>query len=224
MTNMSDDTGDWHAVRDRVLTLAESDQRHQVFGALGHTFRLEAPVEVEDLNRAEAQWGVTLPADYRTFLLTVGAGGAGPFYGLVELEHDGTGWGWRQYPHEGSTDIDRLAEPFPGEIDPELLRQALAGEPDASSYDDDEAFEEAYEEWRTTYEDWYFSPDHTVGAVRLAHQGCATHDWLVVSGPHRGQVWTDDRASDCGLSLTAASFTDWYLRWLDAAEATPRSA
>ncbi|WP_086151252.1 SMI1/KNR4 family protein [Cellulosimicrobium sp. KWT-B] len=211
---------DWHAVRERVLALGRSDRRLEVFGAMGHEFRLDEPLTRDDLAEAEAQWGVTLPADYREFLRIVGAGGAGPFYGLVTLELDGSNWRWQTRPMEVSTDVHRLAAPFPGPIEPERLRQALTSEPDQDSFDDEEAFDAAYEAWRATFEGWYYSDDHTVGAVYLAHQGCAYYDWLIVSGPLRGQVWTDNRADDGNLYPSAASFTEWYLRWLDEAEAT----
>jgi hypothetical protein len=35
----------------------------------------------------------------------------------------------------------------------------------------------------------------------------------VVTGPTRGQVWFDDRASDGGL-MPETDLHDWYLRWL----------
>src|ERR1019366_4951893 len=33
----------------------------------------------------EVRYGMKLPAEYRSFLLTVGSGGAGPYYGLLRL-------------------------------------------------------------------------------------------------------------------------------------------
>jgi hypothetical protein len=63
-----------------------------------------------------------------------------------------------------------------------------------------------------------------VGAVYLAHHGCAYYDWLIVSGPHRGQVWTDNRADDGNLDPAAPSFSDWYMGWLDRAERTAARA
>lgn len=186
---------------------------------MGHEFSLDQPVAGDLLTEAEAQWGVALPADYREFLSTVGAGGAGPFYGLVSLESDGTRWRWQTRPMEVSTNLHRLSDPFPGSVDPERLRQVLAREPDQDSFDDEEAFHAAHERWRATFEAWYFSDDRTAGAVYVAHRGCAYYDWLIVSGPHRGQVWTDKRTEDGTIEPTATSFTAWYLRWLGEAEA-----
>lgn len=174
----------------------------------------------DDLAEAEAQWGITLPADYREFLQTVGTGGAGPFYGLVALQHDGSKWGWETRPMEVATDADRLGEPFPGPIEPERIRAALAGEPERDSFADDESFDAEYEAWFAAFQNWFCSDDHTVGAIYLAHQGCAYYDWLIVSGPYRGQVWTDSRAGDGNLDPSAATFADWYLTWLSEAEAT----
>ncbi|MFJ1673100.1 hypothetical protein ACIOK4_43465 [Streptomyces bottropensis] len=43
------------------------------------------PLSQSEVAEAEAQWGVSLPAEDRGFLLEVGAGGAGRGYGLSIL-------------------------------------------------------------------------------------------------------------------------------------------
>ncbi|MFJ5121733.1 SMI1/KNR4 family protein [Kitasatospora sp. NPDC088548] len=70
----------WVGVRERVQTLAGASVTgpRPVFGAIGHQFRLEPVLSPAELAELEAQIGVRLPQEYRTFLLTVGAGGAGP--------------------------------------------------------------------------------------------------------------------------------------------------
>ena len=61
------------------------------------------------------------------------------------------------------------------------------------------------------------------GAFPVAHLGCAIRTWLVVSGPERGHVWLDDRASDNGFApvrcgaLERVDFGTWYRDWLDEA-------
>ncbi|WP_244224093.1 hypothetical protein [Streptomyces tirandamycinicus] len=45
-----------------------------------------------------------------------------------------------------------------------------------------------------------FDPDRTVGAIVVSHRDCALLDWLVISGPHQGTIWTDDRADEVDLA------------------------
>ncbi|MFJ8634803.1 SMI1/KNR4 family protein [Streptomyces sp. NPDC093568] len=87
----------WSGVRERVETLARADNARDDFGAwdmhggTGHHFRLADPLSEASVAEAEAQWGVSLPADYRAFLREVGAGGAGAFFEesvCAQVEHE----------------------------------------------------------------------------------------------------------------------------------------
>lgn len=86
----------WSGVRERVLALREAPNAAQVFGARGHRFELLPPLSEVEVAEAEQEFGVGLPADYRSFLLEVGAGGAGPHYGLYPLQRDERGWAWNE--------------------------------------------------------------------------------------------------------------------------------
>ncbi|MFJ6784992.1 SMI1/KNR4 family protein [Streptomyces yangpuensis] len=68
----------WTGVRERVLGLAQHPAAEAVFGARGHGFRLGPVLDEAQLRALEADLGAGLPAQYRSFLLQVGAGGAGP--------------------------------------------------------------------------------------------------------------------------------------------------
>ncbi|MFN8075368.1 MAG: hypothetical protein U0Q15_08125 [Kineosporiaceae bacterium] len=74
------------------------------------------------------------------------------------------------------------------------------------------------------WEDAYFHRSRTSGAAALCHFGCGALWLLAVSGPHRGSIWFDDRASDGGLDPVTGSngepqtFRQWYLDWLRGAE------
>jgi len=58
---------------------------------------------------------------------------------------------------------------------------------------------------------------HFSGCLSLSHNGCGIMDFLIVTGPCRGQVWTDDRCSDNGVYPNASSFAAWYSEWLNEA-------
>ncbi|MFE9772112.1 hypothetical protein ACFYOV_10635 [Streptomyces sp. NPDC005931] len=60
-----------------------------------------------------------------------------------------------------------------------------------------------------------FSPCWFTGSLVLAEIGCGSFHRPVVTGPARGQVWTDDLG--CGGALTPGpDFRDRYVRRLDA--------
>lgn len=69
----------------RIDRLARSRRESAVFGAIGHGFRRQRRLRPAKVAQLERQWNFTVPPDYRTFLLEVEAGGAGPGYGLFSF-------------------------------------------------------------------------------------------------------------------------------------------
>ncbi len=69
-----------------------------------------------------------------------------------------------------------------------------------------------------------FSPDRTVGAIVISHLGCAARQWLIITGPEAGRIWSDNRADDEDLAPlldqhgAPMTFGRWYLNWLDESE------
>lgn len=61
-------------------------RRLRVFGVEKHWFLLNPPLSQEQLSEIEARDGLYLPEDYRAFLLQLGDGGAGPYYGVPPLQ------------------------------------------------------------------------------------------------------------------------------------------
>jgi hypothetical protein len=213
-------TAGWQGIRERLEWLRNAYVRGQlgpVFGANGHHFEALPPLADADLSEAEVQLGVRLPADYRGFLTDVSAGGAGPYYGLFPFARDAAGhWGW-QGDGAQLTNLTALSTNFdPGDIGV-TLAALQAGQP---SSDD----EHAYQDWLNRYDEVLWDDQRTHGAVCLCHQGCAYRDWLVITGPLRGQMWDDERAGDVDLAPrtaddgSALTFGRWYNNWLSAAE------
>ncbi|MGW0697968.1 SMI1/KNR4 family protein [Streptomyces sp. NPDC002867] len=217
----------WAGVRERVLSLAKAPGADQVFGFHGHEFRLEDPLAPEELASLEARLGVRLPEDYREFLLRVGAGGAGPAYGVFPVQRGEEGeWEWDGDGGDMASP-DRMAEPFPVDRPEEALAAHESECPEEDDFDEPDAYDAAFEAWDERDPLW--SDDLTVGAICLCHLGCALRQWLVVSGPDRGRMWDDRRADGTDLRPlinadgSPMAFADWYLSWLEQAERQVRA-
>ncbi|MGY2894364.1 SMI1/KNR4 family protein [Deinococcus sp. UYEF24] len=77
-------------VRERLAAFRAADPRFERFGAKKHRYTLGPPLREEQIRAFEQRYDLQLPQDYRTFLLTVGNGGAGPSYGMSPLQD--LGW------------------------------------------------------------------------------------------------------------------------------------
>jgi SMI1 / KNR4 family (SUKH-1) len=84
---------DWSGVRERVIAVEEAERRARGLGPSRYpTFApVLTPAEIAEV---EAQFGVALPDEYRTFLAEVGAGGPGPALELTSLRRIDGKWGW----------------------------------------------------------------------------------------------------------------------------------
>lgn len=222
---------DWSGVRKRVEALARADWSRSIFGAWpayggdGHQFRLAKPLAEAEIREAEAQWTVALPEEYRSFLLQVGAGGAGPGYGLSTLSRGDTGWLWNAV---GGMRHDLLRLPFPSaEFSARRDAEHAEREPAESAYEDEAAFLEAHRAWRERDDELFDRA--TAGAINLSHEGCGYCYWLVVSGPEHGGMWLDERPGggtldSLGMPSGQVTFADWYIDWLERSEAASHTS
>lgn len=140
-------------------TLAQVDDSLRVFGAATHRYVSQA-VSLAEVERLETRLGVSLPDDFRAFLLRVGAG-AGPYYGVWAPERiwDETSawaedWGSPIHP----------ADPFPFVLPNE--QRARSAEPDT---------------WQ--------GPIPVPGSILICHQGCGSFTARALTGAARGTVW-----------------------------------
>lgn len=205
---------DYADIRRHIDRLRRNRNKIKVFGADGHLFRIKPRATKDRVRRFEERFEVSLPADYRGFLIEVGNGGAGPFYGIHRLgEMDGVkldepwldrhkeyvGWPATRFPY---------TEPW----------NDRSGRPDPDQVSEDE-----YERQLDEFEKRYWTPID--GAFPICHVGCAIRVLLVLTGPEAGQLWQDDRASDNGIYPLAGksgerlTFGAWYQAWLDDAMA-----
>ncbi|MBW4702767.1 MULTISPECIES: SMI1/KNR4 family protein [unclassified Micromonospora] len=214
---------DWSDVRGRLALLAAAPGAGAVFGAADHGWQLELPLTTEELAQAEAQFQVELPAEYRSFLLEAGRGGAGPAYGLFPMRRLDGRWQWEGDGADLTTP-EALGRPF-AHVAAFNPADGLPAHPDEDDYDSQEAFTAAQDAYEEQYERLVFTPEHSMGLLYLCHLGCALREALVVSGPARGRMWADDIAEGGGFRPlhdddgTPLGFARWYRRWLAAAEA-----
>ena len=212
---------------DRLARLAAEPSAGKIFGSASHKWRLEPALSAAELAEVEARLRVELPGEYRSFLLEAGRGGAGPAYGLFPLRRVDGQWQW-EGDGASLTDMDTLSQPFPHT---EAFNPAsrLPDPPDEEDYDSEEDFNAAEDEYWEQYHAVVDRPEHSIGLLYLCHFGCALRAALVVSGPARGQMWSDETADGegfqpiCDEAGTPLGFARWYRRWLDEA-ATHMSA
>lgn len=106
---MSDLPSSIQQIRELVQRLAVADASLRVFGADMHRYRLGPCLSEEAVAAFESAHRIELPADYREFLLRVGNGGAGPFYGLRPLDAQGRDLA-RPFPFEATADMSEPVE------------------------------------------------------------------------------------------------------------------
>ena len=150
------------------------------------TLELAPALSEADIGRFEYEHSVTLPEDFREFILQVENGGDGPpEYGLLPLGNLGPdcppiladGYG------------DRLNKPFP------LTEHWLWENSDQTRETEDRIQSLAN------------------GVLLLGADGCGEYWILVVSGQCRGEVWqlAEDGVQPCAPRRT---FVSWYKYWL----------
>jgi SMI1 / KNR4 family (SUKH-1) len=183
-----------------------------IFGADSHKFVLNPTLTEAEVLGFERQHRISLPADYRKFLIHLGNGGAGPYYGVFPLGQMDSNDGVAPW-HEDDGILGLLSEQF-------LLTRDwndLTGMPADDLLARDEA---EYERQLHDFEKKYWRSSLMNGAIPICHEGCALRIWLIVTGGEAGRLWHDGRADYNGLKplVTAegapATFSLWYNEWL----------
>ena len=173
----------------------------------GYVGKSLAPcVSEADVIAFEKLHAIELPSEYRCFLTSVG-NGCREMFGLGEME-DETQWS----KNDGL--VGELAKPFPFT---EAYNE-LTGFPEFEEVSaDDPEWIADYEARRDSFDKIYFRP--LDGAIPISDLGCAILEWLVITGPERGNVWYDDRANLEGIRphrgshSARLSFLEWCKGW-----------
>ncbi|MGW0667159.1 SMI1/KNR4 family protein [Streptomyces sp. NPDC002746] len=167
-----------------------------------------SPLSEAEIREAEAELGIAFPEQYREYLLRQSTGGA-----VNRLRRSAAGWGWHG---DSSTNYGLLTTDFPHPDSYCAYEDELdARRPPAEAFPDHDAYQAAWKQWDAEYE--VFQERKTSGAVFIQDNGCGFSTLLVVTGPHRGSVWFDGRATcdrilPLNLDGRPVSFTDWLSR------------
>lgn len=203
----------YESVRNAIEALMQSDSTFELFGASSHRYQLNPRLSGVEVTEFENRHSIRLPETYRDFVLNVGDGGAGPYYGVFRLGKMDDGYGESEWK-EGDF-VGVLRDCWPHHRAWNLPEEALTI-PDGLS---GEAADMAMDE----IDKRYWDGSLVAGALPICHHGCALRDWLVITGPEAGQVWHDARVDHGGLRPYESAdgkrltFAEWYLDWLDAA-------
>lgn len=187
---------------------------NHIWGATAHRFRANPAIPKQDLADLENEFGVALPSDYRSYLVRVGDGGAGPWQGLLPIR-DAIAESVRDCP-------ECLNRPFPHGI-PRL---------------DADGVKRTWFQFRDPNGRGYvpvpletaMSPNFMAGSLIIARgkpdRRAPTLYRLVLNGPERGRVWRDQRERSGGVGpcesaswrIHDPTFRDWMLAWMEQCE------
>lgn len=164
------------------------DRKCEVFGASSHQYKLNKRADPAAVVAFETQCNVELPLEFKQFLIEVGDGGAGPYYGIYPLAK-----------LQGNSLL-----PVPCKLKPDLTAEEWA---ELTRFATDEALsEEDYE---------YQSEALFQGMLNIGTQGCTYEIMLIISGEHQGRVVYIDLDYQHPFFTYEKNFLDWYERWLD---------
>lgn len=206
-------------IKNKLEQLRQLDQELTLFGASTHNYLLHPTLTREEVAHFETIHNVDLPKEYVLFLTTMGNGGVGPHYGIQALEDSRVVF-WDPTEAENYKYFD-LSKAFPHteswNVEAEL-NELYDKIEEANEAGTDELEEELFEQkWEIIG-----GAEHDYGRLNTADYGCGITISLIVNGPEKGNMWTDDRVSDGGLYPTIElgnknkiTFLDWYELWLD---------
>ncbi|WP_162625201.1 SMI1/KNR4 family protein [Streptomyces cadmiisoli] len=214
---------DWSGVRERVIAVVEAE--HRAHGSEPSPHPIFEPVlTAAEIAEVEAQYGVALPEEYRTFLAEVGAGGPGPAIELTSLRRVDGRWGWVW--DEGEPLLLDPSGPFVETedwADQQRATLRTAGHEPTTRDEEEDYLDAYYEVFGEAGESvWY--EERVRGAIHVSDNGCGMTGWLIVVGPHSGELRNRDCATNPPFEpyLDARgnrhTFHSWYLEWLERRE------
>ena len=108
----------WREAREKIEKFKKLDDQKLVFGAntfgIGHKYEVFPVVTDQEILAFEAKRQLELPLQYKTYLQTFGAGGAGPYYGIEDFrEYVSAGNYEETFPYTETVDYDEMDDDQP---------------------------------------------------------------------------------------------------------------
>ncbi|MEH2389652.1 MAG: SMI1/KNR4 family protein [Nostoc sp.] len=174
-------------LKKKLSQLALLDATFQVFGSESHEYQFKPCLSNKDIQVFESRHNITLPSEYRDFILEIGNGGTGPGYGLsglLGIEYENV------IPEKlYQENYEILSKPFP-------LTEA---------WNDLDLIVKNNTDF-VTNNDAYFDDKFIQGTLTITNYGCGIYAMLVITGQQSGKIWIDDRTNDNGIYPTTLSF------------------
>ena len=191
-------------VESKINLLREKDPELTIFGAWEHKYQFNNKLTESEVRHFEEKFKIKLPDDYKAFITRIGNGGAGPYYGIIQLDIIE---GPKDFKLVNKPSIN-LAKAFP------FTESWEADWINTFDWDNERPDDELIEE--------YFDPSLISGTIPLCHYGHGNTYLLVINGKEHGHIWFDGRADFSGISPETKegsdkeriTFSEWYLDWL----------
>ncbi len=202
-------------VRQKLAELQQDAHAlNQIWGASAHRFQSNPPISEQHLADLERKHGVELPSDYRSYLLEVGDGGAGPWQGLLPIRHA----------------ISQSLSECPGCMRRPFLHGAVRLGLDGVRRKWFQFRQPERRGYLPVSLETAMSPEFMAGTLMIAwgkpKAGSSTSYRLVLNGPERGRVWRDERArsgtvgpcESASWGVADPTFQAWMTAWTEQCE------
>lgn len=191
-------------IKSKFHHLKQLDRNFVVFGSEKHRYVFNQTKSEKELTEFEKNNGIKLPTEYKEFLMQIGDGGAGPYYGLEPIENGL----FADLDYKDKNDLNDLSKPFP--------------QTEHWNLDFGEDTDENEDEYFAQKDEEYYQNKWANGLLRVSNFGCGVSMNLVVNGKEYGNLWVDDRCNEQGIypnpyieNRDRITFLDWYENWID---------
>ncbi|MEY8781745.1 SMI1/KNR4 family protein [Allomuricauda sp. XS_ASV26] len=190
-------------IKNKLVRAKEKDKLYKVFGAGGHKYQINAPIDRQDISAFEHNFQIKLPECYKHFVLHIGNegssyqnSGAGPYFGI--------------YPFG-----QHLDDLIYNHVEKHLKRDCIL-HPFITQKQWDEWTDPLYEDNISDTDFEELNGQLYGGILPLGSQGCSFIHALVLNGNYKGRVVNLDRGELSPPKFSEdLTFLDWYERWLD---------